>query len=121
MRRAFLLLGALGAACSPPSPAAAAVEVACASEASPLRQRCTVRLTDRASGRPVDGATVTLSADMPSMPLAHGVGPVTAPPGPRAGTYAGTLELEMSGRWVVAVRIAGPVTDQVTHTLDVNP
>ena len=121
MRRTLLLLGVLGTGCSPPAPTAVAVELACAPEASALRQRCLVRVTDRKSGRPVNGATVTLHADMPSMPLVHSVRPVTAAPGPAAGTYAGTLELEMAGRWVVAVRIGGPVTDQLTRTLDVNP
>jgi hypothetical protein len=58
---------------------------------------------------------------MPSMPLAHSVRPVPATAGGPAGTYAGTLELEMAGRWIVAVRIAGPVQDQVTHAIDVNP
>ncbi len=121
MRRVALLLGALAAACAPPAPASVAVEVACAPEATPLRQRCSVRLTDRRTGRGVEGATVTLSADMPSMPLAHSVRPVTATPGGAPGTYRATLELEMGGRWVVAIRVAGPVQDQVTHALDVNP
>ncbi len=121
MRQTLLLLCALGAACSPSGPASVAVEVSCAPERSALRQRCSVRLTDRRTGRAVPGATVTLHADMPSMPLAHGVRPVAAVTGPRPGTYEGTLELEMAGRWVVAVRIAGPVNDQVTHALDINP
>jgi hypothetical protein len=116
-----LLLCALGAACSPPAPPAVAVDVSCAPAGSPLRQRCSVRLTDRRTGGAVPGATVTLHADMPSMPLAHGVRPVPARPGPGAGTYEGTLDLEMAGRWVVAVRVTGPVNDQVTHVLDVGP
>ncbi|HEV8309118.1 MAG TPA: FixH family protein [Methylomirabilota bacterium] len=119
MRPLLLLLGAVGLGCSPPPPAAVAVEVACAPEATPLRQRCRVRLTDRHTGRAVEGATVTLAAEMPSMPLLHRVRPVTAAPGPQPGTYQGTLELEMAGRWVVAVRISRPLNDQVTHTLDV--
>ncbi len=121
MRYALALFGVLAAGCAAPPPTSVAAEVTCAPETSALRQRCAVRLTDRRTGHPVEGATVTLSADMPSMPLAHAVRPVTATAGPRAGAYVGTLELEMAGRWVVAVRIAGPVNDQVTHTLDVNP
>lgn len=115
------LLGALALGCAPPSPASVAAEIACAPEARPLVQRCSVRLTDRRTGRPVEGAAVTFSADMPSMPLAHSVPPVTATPGSRPGTYQGTLELPMPGRWVVAARIAGPVRDQVTHAIDVSP
>ncbi|HEV8675341.1 MAG TPA: FixH family protein [Methylomirabilota bacterium] len=121
MRAALILLAAAGAACARPAPEAVAVELACAPARSPLEQRCSVRLTDRNSGRPLEGARVTLHADMPSMPLAHAARPVSAVPGARPGTYEGTLELEMPGRWVVAVRIAGPVSDQVTRVLDVSP
>lgn len=121
MRPAIALMGALALGCAPQAPATVTAEVACAPEAHVLRQRCSVRLTDRRTGRPVEGAAVTLTADMPGMPLAHAVRPVTATPGPQAGTYQGTLELEMPGRWVVAARIAGPVHDQVTHPIDVGP
>jgi hypothetical protein len=119
MRRGLALLVTLAAGCSPPAPAAIAAQVSCVSEGHALQQRCTVRLTDRGSGRPLTGATVTLTADMPSMPLAHSVAPVTAAPTGEAGSYQGTLRLEMVGRWIVAVRIAGPASDQLTHPLDV--
>jgi hypothetical protein len=118
LTRIGLALGAL-AACAAPPPASVAAVVTCAPAESPLRQRCTVRLSDRRSGRAIEGATVTLTADMPSMPLAHGVRPVAATAGAQRGTYQGTIELEMAGRWVVAIRIEGPVRDQLTHTLDV--
>jgi hypothetical protein len=119
MRRGLVLLITWVAACSPPAPAAIAAQVTCVPEGDVLQQRCTVRLTERGSGRPLAGATVTLTADMPSMPLAHSVAPVTATPTGEAGSYQGTLRLEMTGRWVVAVRIAGPASDQLTHPLDV--
>jgi hypothetical protein len=121
MRPAIALAGALALGCAPPSPASVSAEIACAPESRPLRLSCSVRLTDRRTGRPVEGASVALSADMPSMPLAHAVHPVTATPGARAGTYQSTLELPMPGRWVVAARIAGPVRDQITHPIDVGP
>jgi hypothetical protein len=120
MRAAALALALLVAACSPPSPAVLDVRVSCEAHGRALSQLCTVSLADRKSGRPVEGATVTMQADMPSMPLAHSSRPVTATPGDRRGTYRGTLELEMTGRWVITVRITGPVKDQVTHTLDIN-
>lgn len=119
MRRALPLLAALSVACSPSAPPSPSVQVSCVPEASPLRQRCAVTITDRRTGQPVNGATVTLAADMPSMPLAHSVRPAAATAGTAPGTYHGTLELEMAGRWVVTVRIAGPVYDQVTQTIDV--
>lgn len=115
----MLLCGLFAVACSAPAPPAVSATVSCVPETHALRQICAVALTDRATGQPIEGVTVTLSADMPSMPLAHSVSPVSAKAvGP--GLYSGTLELEMRGRWVVAVRISGPVTDQLTHTLEVN-
>ena len=119
MRLALCLMAALAAGCSPPSPMSLSAQVSCAPETHALRQRCAVRLADRSTGRPVVGATVTLDADMPSMPLAHSVRPAMAAPGAEPGIYSGVLELEMKGRWVVAVLIAGPVSDQVTHAIDV--
>lgn len=119
MRAVALVLALLPSACSPPAPRALDIRVSCAPEGHALRQRCAVTLTDRRTGRPVEGAAVSLHADMPSMPLAHSVRPVTATRGSPAGTYHGTLELEMTGRWVIAVRVAGPVHDQVTHAIDV--
>lgn len=119
MRAAWPLAALLSLGCSSPPPPSLTVRLSCVPETRPLRQLCTVRLTDRATGRAVEGATVMLHADMPSMPLAHSVPPVRATPGGEAGTYRGTLELEMTGRWVIAARIAGPVQDQVTQTIDV--
>lgn len=110
----------LAPGCSAPTPPPLDSRLSCVPDTHVLRQLCTVTLTDRQTGRPVEGATVTLHADMPSMPLTHSLRPVSASPGSRPGTYRGRLELEMTGRWVVAVRIAGPVSDQVSHTLDVN-
>lgn len=118
-RAALGAMALLAASCGAPAAPAVDVAVECLPETTALRQLCTVTVTDRSTGRRVDGARVTLSADMPSMPLAHTVRPVTAgPAGP--GVYRGTLELEMAGRWVIAVRLAGPVSDQFTHTLDIN-
>ncbi|OGK78774.1 MAG: hypothetical protein A2X51_13130 [Candidatus Rokubacteria bacterium GWC2_70_24] len=119
MRAALLGLGLLAVGCSPPAPQAVAVDVSCVPESRPLRRLCTVRITDRQTGAAVRGATVTLHADMPSMPMAHSVPPAPAAPGAEPGVYRGVVELEMRGRWVVAVRIAGPVNDQVTHTIDI--
>jgi len=119
MRAAALVLAILAAACSPPPPVALDVRVSCAADGHTLRQRCTVTLRDRRTGNPIEGAAVTLAADMPSMPLTHSVRPAAASAGMAPGTYHGALELEMAGRWVITVRIAGPVYDQVTHTIDV--
>ncbi len=119
MRGGWIVAAALVTACSAPAPASLSVEINCESEGPRLRQRCTVVLTDRSTGRRVDGAAVTLHADMPSMPLAHHVRPVEArPAGP--GAYRGVLDLEMSGRWVISARITRPVSDQFTRAVDID-
>jgi hypothetical protein len=56
---------------------------------------------------------------MPSMPLAHSVRPAGAA-GTAPGVYRGTLELEMAGRWVIAARVTGPVSDQFTRVVDID-
>ena len=57
MRAAGLVLVLLAAACSPPPPVALDVRVSCAADGRALRQRCTVRLADRRTGRALEGAT----------------------------------------------------------------
>ncbi|MBI4636798.1 MAG: FixH family protein [Candidatus Rokubacteria bacterium] len=117
MRAAAWLLGlVLAAGCAPPAPSALTAEVRCDAERG-LRHRCTVRLAD--GDLPFLGATVVLSADMPSMPLAHHVPPVTCMPGGSPGTYVGTLDFEMPGRWMLGIRITGPRPDYLTREVDV--
>jgi hypothetical protein len=117
MRGAWILAAAFGAACSAPAPASLNAEISCKPEAQRLRARCTVALTERGTGRRVDGAAVTLHADMPSMPLSHHVRPVEARP-VGEGLYQASLELEMAGRWVISARVTKPVSDQFTRAVD---
>lgn len=72
---------------------------------------CTVTLMR--GGQPLEGAEVTVGADMPSMPMAHNLRPAKATPGTRPGEYKVRLELEMMGEWAVKLRLAGPVRDQL--------
>ena len=72
---------------------------------------CVVRLAR--AGEPVNGAQLTVGADMPSMPMAHNVKPVKARPGKGPGEYLVRLDLEMQGEWVVKLRLAKPLRDQV--------
>ena len=69
---------------------------------------CVIRLQP-----PMDGVQVTMSADMPSMPMAHQVRPVKAQPTKKPGEYRARLELEMTGEWAVKLRLAGAVRDQL--------
>ena len=70
---------------------------------------CSITLTR--GGRPVEGARITVGADMPSMPMAHGVRPARATPGTKPGEYRARLDLEMPGEWAIKLRLDGPVRD----------
>lgn len=114
---ALPLVLALGG-CGSPAASPVKAQVACAQERGWLRYRCTVTLSDRQTGKPIEGANVVLTADMPSMPLVHSVPPAPATAGSAAGAYEGFLQLEMAGRWVIGIRVTGPVSDAFTHDLD---
>jgi len=72
---------------------------------------CTIRVSR--GGKPVEGARITVGADMPSMAMAHNVKPQKARPGTKPGEYSVRLDLEMLGEWAVKLRLAGPVRDQL--------
>lgn len=116
--RPFLLALAL-VGCGAPPASRLKAELTCRPEPGWLRYQCAVTLTERKGGRPIEGAAVVLVADMPSMPLVHNVAPAAATPGPRPGTYVAGLQFEMSGRWVVTIRVTGPVADALTQDLEV--
>jgi hypothetical protein len=60
---------------------------------------------------PVPHLNIVVGADMPSMPMAHNVKPVTARPGKEPGEYLAKLDLEMAGKWSVKLRVSGAVRD----------
>ena len=94
------------------------VDLGCQPAEASLTFLCTVTLTD-AAGRPVDGVEVALSADMPSMPMAHNISPVKAQPvAGRPGSYQGRLMLEMLGEWAVKLRVETPHPEIVVRKLD---
>lgn len=97
-----------------PAPALAQraqAELACVPTKTDFIFDCTIRLSR--GGQPLQGAQITVGADMPSMPMAHNVKPVKARPGKAPGEYAASLDLEMLGEWAVKLRLAGPVKDQL--------
>lgn len=111
-----LLIALAGAAAA--QPARPRVDIGCEPTEVSLTYLCTLTITD-GSGKPIDGAQVTLSADMPAMPMAHNVAPVKAQPVPgQAGSYQGRLVLEMTGEWVVRLRFDTPRPDVVVRKLD---
>jgi hypothetical protein len=72
---------------------------------------CKIRLAR--GDQPLDGARVSVGADMPSMPMAHNVKPVIAKPGKGPGEYEARLDLDMIGEWAIKLRLSGPVRDQL--------
>jgi hypothetical protein len=104
----FLILGFAPALALGQAPKA---ELACKSTGTDFVYDCTIRLSH--GGKPLQGAQVTMSADMPSMPMAHNVKPVKAQAGKAPGEYRAKLDLEMLGVWAVKLRLAGPVRDQL--------
>lgn len=114
-----LLVGGLfaaGALAATPRPQA---ELRCEAHGTGPLLDCTVRLRDAASGAPLQGAQVSLSATMPSMPMAHSVKPMPAAPTTTPGEYRATLELEMLGIWAVQIDITAPVRDRIVRPLRV--
>lgn len=104
----YLILGLLSFPVLAQSPRG---ELACKSTGTDFIYDCTIRLTH--GGKPLEGAQVTVGADMPAMPMAHNVKPQKARPGTRPGEYLLRLDLEMLGEWAVKLRLRGPVRDQL--------
>jgi hypothetical protein len=101
----LLLLPALAHAQTPKA------ELQCESTGTDFVYDCIIRLSR--GGKPLEGARITVGADMPSMPMAHNTKPVKAQPAQAPGEYKAKLDLEMLGVWAVTLRLAGPVRDQL--------
>lgn len=95
----------------------AAADIACKPAGKALTYDCSIRLNEALSGKPIEGAKLTVGADMPSMPMAHNVRPVVAKPGSEPGVYVARLELEMHGEWALKLRVSAPVQDQIIKKL----
>lgn len=94
------------------------VDFNCQPAEASLTYLCTVGVSDSA-GKPIENAEVTLSADMPSMPMAHNVNPVKAQSVPgQPGRYQGRVTLAMLGEWAVKLRFQAPHQDVVVRKLN---
>ena len=116
---------AVAAVCWPAGTALAQVrakaDVACKPTGTGLQYDCAISLTNARTNEPLSGVTLTVGADMPSMPMMHNVRPVAAAPGPDAGTYQARLLLEMHGDWALQLNLSGPLRDRVVTTLRFDP
>ena len=93
-----------------------ATKTTCMPHAQELTYMCKVNLSQH--GHPVTDAIISVSADMPSMPMAHNIKPVMAMPGAdMAGEYMFVLELEMAGVWRLIYNISSPFVDRLHEPL----
>ena len=80
---------------------------------SGLGYEYTFRVTRHGSGDLVDGAEFSVSTDMPSMPGAHHMPPVTGMAAGEPGVYKAELDFDMPGEWNLILRFKKPNRDQV--------
>lgn len=99
----------------------AKADVACRPTGTTLQYDCTIKLMNARTSEPLSGVTLTVGADMPSMPMMHNVRPVKAEPGQDAGSYQARLTLEMHGDWAVQLNLSGSVRDRVVRTMQFDP
>ena len=121
----FVYTLAAAAAAYLPATASAQVrtkaDVACSPTPTALQYDCIIKLTNARTNEPLSGVTLTVGADMPSMPMMHNVRPVAATPGAQPGTYQARLLLEMHGDWALQLNLSGRLRDRVVTTLRFDP
>ncbi len=78
---------------------------------------CTIMLTGKKSGKPMDGAKITIGADMPSMAMAHNIRPVEAKAMGKPGMYHARIHLAMHGEWALKLDVSGPTRDRIVHVM----
>ncbi len=92
-------------------------QVTCQPAQEPLVYHCTIKLTERETGQPIEGAEFRMYTSMPDMPMAHIMPPVQGKPGSEPGTYHGTFRFEMAGEWVIDIRTTAPSRDQMLQKI----
>lgn len=95
----------------------AKADVTCTSAGEMLHYVCLIKLANARSGEPISGVTLSVSADMPSMPGVHNVRPVKAVEQSEKGVYKARIVLEMHGDWAVRLDLSGTVRDRVIAML----
>ena len=118
---ALLVAAVAGAPATAFAQARAKADVACRPTATVLQYDCAITLTHARTSEPLSGATLTVGADMPSMPMMHNVRPVKATPGEKSGTYQVNLTLEMHGDWALQLNVSGLLRDRVVAILRFEP
>jgi hypothetical protein len=117
MRR--ILAGAIFLAfASPVAAQSLKSEIDCRHTGSGPVYDCVITLADAGTGRPVPDARFTVTADMPSMPMAHNLKPVEAVSADEPGTYRARLALDMYGTWMVKLQVSEPVSTRIDRKID---
>ena len=95
----------------------AKADVACRPTGTILQYDCTITLTNARTNEPLNGVTLTVGADMPSMPMMHNVRPVRQRRAQQAGSYQARVTLEMHGDWALQLNLSGPLRDRVVTVI----
>jgi hypothetical protein len=95
----------------------AKAEVACKAAGEKLVYDCMILLLNRRSGDPIPDAKILVKANMPSMPMAHNLAPVTATAMGEPGNYHARLTLDMHGEWALTIDVSGPLRDRLVEKL----
>jgi hypothetical protein len=95
----------------------ARADIACTQAGGPLQYDCVVKLIDARSNAPLTGVTLSIGADMPSMPGVHHLRPARAVEDAEKGNYRARLVLDMHGEWALQLNLSGPVRDRVVKLL----
>ena len=91
-------------------------QTTCMTHEQALTYMCKVNLSHH--GEPATDIGISVSAVMPSMPMAHNIKPVLAiPVADVPGQYMFVLELEMKGTWRLVYNITRPFVDRLHETL----
>ena len=94
----------------------AKTHTSCMPHKQALTYACKVHLS--AHSKPVSNADISVSADMPSMPMAHNMRQIMATPvAGLAGQYEFVLVLEMAGDWRLIYNISSPFIDRLHEPL----
>ena len=95
----------------------AKADVTCKQAGGPLQYDCMVKLIDARSNAPLTGVTLSIGADMPSMPGIHHLRPALAVEDAEKGTYRARLVLDMHGECALQLNLSGPLRDRVVKLL----
>ncbi|NWG24453.1 MAG: FixH family protein [Pseudorhodoplanes sp.] len=95
----------------------AKADVTCRQAGGPLEYDCIVKLINARSSEPLSGVSLTIGADMPSMPGVHHLRPAVAIEDQERGTYRAKLVLDMHGDWALQLNLSGPLRDRIVKVL----